>query len=70
MRLDNGLFCCRNKEELESQSGVILDLVKRAGKQLMEGAEEVRSQQGVWVEVQGTVRLGRSADNNPVQDQT
>ena len=36
-RLPNGMLECKNKQELDSQSGIFLELVKRAGKKLMEG---------------------------------
>lgn len=36
-RLDNGALWCHNQDELNSQSGIFIELLQRAGKQLMEG---------------------------------
>lgn len=36
-KMDNGALQCKNKDELDCQSGIFYDIIKRAGKTLMEG---------------------------------
>lgn len=36
-RLEDGLLWCNNQEELSSQKGLVMDLLKRAGEKLMKG---------------------------------
>jgi hypothetical protein len=35
--MENGQLLCRNQEELDAQKGIMIDVLKRAGKKLLEG---------------------------------
>jgi hypothetical protein len=35
--METGALWCHNLEELESQSGIVFDFIKRAGKTIIEG---------------------------------